>query len=35
MDVIWTASAAEDYLRAETNRPDEFIAGIDGALRLL
>jgi plasmid stabilization system protein ParE len=35
MEVIWTASAAEDYLRAETNRPDEFIAGIDGALRLL
>lgn len=35
MEVIWTASAAEDYLRAETGRQAEFTAALDGALRLL
>jgi len=35
MEVIWTASAAEDYLRTETERAAEFAAAIDGALRVL
>ncbi len=35
MEIIWTASAAEDYLRTETNRPHEFAAALDGALSLL
>lgn len=34
-EVIWTASAAEDYLRAESSKPYEFAAGLDGALSLL
>lgn len=35
MDIIWTASATEDYLRAETGNPAEFAAALDGALSLL
>jgi hypothetical protein len=35
MEIIWTVSATEDYLRAETSRPKEFAASIDGALCLL
>ena len=35
MEIIWTVSATEDYLRAQTNRPSEFAAALDGALSLL
>lgn len=35
MEVIWTFLATEDFLRAETSRPEEFAAALDGALRLL
>jgi len=35
MEIIWTVSATEDYLRAETSRPAEFSAALDGALSLL
>lgn len=35
MEVIWTASAAEDYLRANTARPERFASAADGALNLL
>lgn len=35
MEVIWTSSAAEDFLRTETSRPAEFVAALDGALSLL
>ena len=35
IEVIWTSSASEDYLRTETNRAAEFSAAVDGALCLL
>ena len=35
MVVIWTSSASENYLRAETSRAAEFSAAVDGALCLL
>ena len=35
MEIIWTASASEDYLRTETDRSTDFSAAIDGALSLL
>ncbi len=35
MEIIWTVSATDDYLRAETTRPSEFAAALDGALSLL
>jgi hypothetical protein len=35
MEVIWTSSASEDYLRAETSRSIVFSAAVDGALCLL
>lgn len=35
VEIIWTASATEDYLRTETGNPEEFAAALDGALCLL
>lgn len=35
MEIIWAASASQDYLRTETDRSTDFSAAIDGALSLL